>query len=142
MRINLQPESKAAYFPRLLRRETSFYLMGWAPGTIDVHDAISTLMVTPNDKGQGQYNAGAYSNVKLDELTGKIQSETDDKLRNDYIRETFKILQDDVGYIPLHQQALAWGFSNRVSLAQLPHNHMYFKWVTVKLKSAPRGLPQ
>jgi len=93
-------------------------------------------MVTPNNKGQGQYNAGAYSNLRLDELTGKIQTETDDKLRNDYIREAFKIVQDDVAYIPLHQQALAWGCSNRVSLAQLPHNHMYFKWVTVNMKSA------
>jgi len=136
VRINLQSETKAAYFPRLLRRETSFYLQGWAPGTIDAHDVISTLMVTPNNKGQGQYNAGAYSNLRLDDLTGKIQTETDDKLRNDYIREAFKIVQDDVAYIPLHQQALAWGCSNRVSLAQLPHNHMYFKWVTLKAKPA------
>ena len=31
-------------------------------------------MATPNDKGQGQFNLGAYSNPKLDELTLKIQS--------------------------------------------------------------------
>ena len=34
-------------------------------------------MATPNDKGQGQFNLGAYPNPKLDELTLKIQSETD-----------------------------------------------------------------
>ena len=71
-------------------------------------------MATPNDKGQGQFNLGAYSNPKLDELTLKIQSETDQKKRNDMIREAFKIHQDDVGHIPLHQQALAWAHSNKV----------------------------
>ena len=51
----------------------------------------SSIMATPNDKGQGTFNLGAYSNPKLDELTLKIQSETDQKKRNDMIREAFKI---------------------------------------------------
>jgi len=33
-------------------------------------------MATPARR-QGQFNLGAYSNPKLDELTAKIQSETD-----------------------------------------------------------------
>ena len=70
----------------------------------------------------------------LDELTAKIQSETDDKKRNEMIREAFKIHQDDVGHIPLHQQALAWAYSNKVSLTQLPNNFMNFKWITLKTK--------
>ena len=41
------------------------------------------------------------------------------------IREAFKIHQwDDVGHIPLHQQALAWGFTNKVNLVQLPNDYM------------------
>ena len=62
----------------------------------------------------------------------KIQSETDQAKRNEMIREAFKIHQDDVGHIPLHQQALAWAYSNKVSLVQLPNNYMYFKWITLK----------
>ena len=91
-------------------------------------------MATPNEKGQGQFNLGAYSNPKLDELTLKIQSETDQKKRNEMIREAFKIHQDDVGHIPLHQQALAWASSKKVELTQLPSNYMYFKWITLKSK--------
>ena len=132
VKINLQTETKNTYFPKILRRDTSFYLLGWTPSTGDAHDALSALMATPTDKGQGQFNLGAYSNPKLDELTFKIQSETDEKKRNEYIREAFKIHADDIGHIPLHQQALAWGFNNRVSLTQLPDNRMFFKWVTVK----------
>ena len=50
------------------------------------------------------------------------------------IREAFKIHQDDVGHIPLHQQALAWAASKKVELVQLPNNYMYFKWITLKSK--------
>jgi peptide/nickel transport system substrate-binding protein len=134
VKVNLTAETKNSYFPKILRRDTSFYLLGWTPSTGDAHDVLSSIMATPTDKGQGQFNLGAYSNPKLDELTLKIQSETDQAKRNDMIREAFKIHQDDVGHIPLHQQALAWAVSNKVTLVQLPDNRMFFKWVTLKAK--------
>jgi peptide/nickel transport system substrate-binding protein len=134
VKVNLQTETKVSYFPKILRRDTSFYLLGWTPSTGDSHDVLSAIMATPTDKGQGQFNLGAYSNPKLDDLTLKIQSETDDKKRNDMIREAFKIHTDDVGHIPLHQQALAWAYSNKVTLVQLPDNRMFFKWVSLKAK--------
>ncbi len=132
VKVNLQTETKVSYFPKILRRDTSFYLLGWTPGTTDSHDALSNLMATPTDKGQGQFNLGAYSNPQLDELTHKIQSETDEAKRNAYIREAFQIHHEDVGHIPLHQQALAWAVRDGVTLTQLPDNRMFFKWVTVK----------
>ncbi len=134
VKVNLQAESKNTYFPKILRRDTSFYLLGWTPSTTDAHDAMTALMASPTDKGQGQFNLGAYSNAKFDELTSKIQSETDEGKRNAMIREAFKIHQDDVGHIPLHQQSLAWGLRSNVSLVQLPDNRMFFKWVSVKGK--------
>ena len=114
VKINLQAETKVSYFPKILRRDTSFYLLGWTPE----HGRCARRAVGDHGdaerQGAGQFNLGAYSNPKLDELTLKIQSETDQKKRNDMIREAFKIHQDDVGHIPLHQQALAWAMSNKV----------------------------
>ena len=132
VKVNLQAETKNTYFPKILRRDTSFYLLGWTPSTTDAHDALYNLMASPTDKGQGQFNLGAYSNPKLDELTAKVQSETDPVKRNEAIREAFRIHLDDIGHIPLHQQALAWGVKNNVSVVQLPDNRMFFKWVSVK----------
>ena len=71
-------------------------------------------MATPDDKGTGQFNLGAYCNPKVDELTKKIQSETDKAKRNAMIKEAFKIHADDIGHLPLHQQSLAWGVSKKV----------------------------
>ena len=132
VKVNLQAETKNTYFPKILRRDTSFYLLGWTPSTTDAHDAMYNLMATPTPKGQGQFNLGSYSNAKFDELTAKVQSETDAAKRNEEIREAFKIHQDDIGHIPLHQQALAWAMKKNVHLVQLPDNRMFFKWVTVK----------
>jgi peptide/nickel transport system substrate-binding protein len=132
VKINLQAESKATYFPKILRRDTSFYLLGWTPGTYDAHNALSNLMATPTDKGQGTFNLGSYSNAKLDELTQKIQSETDQAQRNAMIAEAFKLHADDIGHIPLHQQALAWAMKRNVSLVQLADNFMPFKYIVVK----------
>ena len=134
VKVNLQAETKVSYFPKILRRDTSFYLLGWTPSTADAHDALYTLLATPTDKGQGQYNLGAYSNPKLDELTTKIQTETDKSKRDEMIREAFKTHAEDFGHIPLHQQALAWAYNKNVTLTQLPTNYMYFKWVTMKAK--------
>ncbi len=131
IKVNLQAESKATYFPKILRRDTSFYLLGWTPGTYDSHNPLSSLMATPNDKGQGQFNLGAYSNAKIDDLTAKIQSETDATKRAALIAEAFKVHQDDVGHIPLHQQALAWAMKKNIDLVQLPDNFMPYKWINV-----------
>jgi peptide/nickel transport system substrate-binding protein len=132
VKINLQAETKGTYFPKILRRDTSFYMLGWTPGTYDSHNALNALMRCVDDSGSGQFNLGSYCNPKVDELTKQIQSETDKAKRDAMIREAFKIHSDDVGHLPLHQQALAWGVANNVSLAQLADNFMPFRYMSVK----------
>jgi peptide/nickel transport system substrate-binding protein len=132
VKVDLMAESKATYFPKILSRNTSFYLLGWTPSTLDAHDTLYSIMSTPGAGGQGQFNLGSYSNPRFDELTAKIQSETDDVKRNAMISEAMKIHQDDIGHIPLHQQALAWGVKKSISLVQLPSNDNLLKWVVVQ----------
>ena len=132
VKINLAAETKGTYFPKILRRDTSFYMLGWTPTTYDAHNAMNALMACPDDKGTGQFNLGAYCNPKLDELTKKIQSESDKGKRDAMIKEAFTIHMDDVGHLPLHQQSLAWGVSKKVELTQLADNFMYFKWMSIK----------
>jgi peptide/nickel transport system substrate-binding protein len=136
VKINLAAETKGTYFPKVLRRDTSFYLLGWVASTLDAHDPLNALVHCVDDKGAGQFNLGAYCNPKIDELTHKIQSETDKAKRNALIREAYKMHIDDIGHIPLHQQALAWGVSKKVDVVQRPDNNLSYKWVTVKKSPA------
>ena len=132
VKINLQAETKGTYFPKVLRRDTSFYLLGWTPSTYDAHNVLNAITRCVDDKGAGQFNLGAYCNPKLDELTLRIQSETDAAKRNALIKEAFQIHADDIGHLPLHQQSLAWGVANNVSLVQLADNVMPFRYMSVK----------
>ncbi len=132
VKIKLEVETKGTYFPKILRRDTSFYMLGWTASTVDAHNMMFPIISTPGEGGRGQFNLGAYSNARVDELTDKVAAETDMKKRNDMIREAMKIHQDEVGHIPLHQQALNWGAKKNITLVQWPDNGMPWKYITVK----------
>ena len=50
VKINLQAETKGTYFPKILRRDTSFYMLGWTPSTYDAHNALNALMRCPTTR--------------------------------------------------------------------------------------------
>ncbi len=131
VKINLQAETKGTYFPKILRRDTSFYMLGWTSSTYDAHNVLNALIRCANPNGAGQFNLGSYCNPKIDELTVKIQSETDKSKRDAMIKEAFQMHQDDIGHLPLHQQALAWGVGSKVKLVQKADNFMDFRYITV-----------
>ncbi|MSQ56965.1 MAG: ABC transporter substrate-binding protein [Limnohabitans sp.] len=132
IKINLEAETKGTYFPKILSRNTSFYMLGWTSSTVDAHNVLYPIFSTPGDGGRGQFNLGAYSNPKVDELTDKVASETDQKKRNAMIREAMKIHQDDIGHLPLHQQSLNWAVKKNITIVQLPDNSMPWKNISIK----------
>jgi peptide/nickel transport system substrate-binding protein len=132
VKVELVAETKATFFPKILSRNTSFYLLGWTPGTYDSYNPLFSLMCTPGQGGQGQFNLGIYSNARVDELTAAIASETDRGKRQGMISEAFKIHAGDIGHIPLHQQMLTWGMKKNIELVQLADNFNYLRWVVVK----------
>jgi peptide/nickel transport system substrate-binding protein len=132
VKIKLEIETKGTYFPKILRRDTSFYMLGWTSPTVDAHSVLYPIMSTPGEGGRGQFNLGAYSNPKVDELTDKIASEIDQKKRTEMIHEAIKIHQDDIGHIPLHQQSLAWAVKKNIDMVQLPGDEMVWKYITVR----------
>src|SRR3954471_12881658 len=131
VKINLAAETKGTYFPKILRRDTSFYLLGWTPTTYDAHNTMNAIMSCPDDKGAGQFNLGAYCNPEFDKLTRAVQSETDKAKRTAMIKQAFQIHTDDIGHLPLHQQALAWGISKKVTLTQRADNYMPFGLISI-----------
>ncbi|WP_340108488.1 ABC transporter substrate-binding protein [Pikeienuella sp. HZG-20] len=131
--LNAQPKSK--YFAKVSPQsgnDTSFYMLGWTPGTIDAHNAMFNLVQSFDaDANTGQFNYGHYSNPKFDELTNKIESETDQAKRQQMIDEAMKILRDDYGYLPLHQQPLSWGVRDGVEVVQRADNLLDLRLVVV-----------
>ena len=136
VKVNLLAQTKSKYFGKVLAQngyDTSFFLLGWTPSTFDSHNPISALMACRDGEDKiGAFNLGGYCNPKINELAAKIQSETDQAKRQAMIDEAFKIHKDEVGHIPLHQQPLSWGVSDKVEVVQRPDNVFDLRYAVVK----------
>src|SRR3954470_6512638 len=135
VKINLLAQPKAQYFAKVLKPgayQTSFYLLGWTPGTSDAHNVLYDIMGCRDDpkSSRGEANLGGYCNKQMDELTDKVLLETDTAKRDQLIKQAFEIAAKDFAYIPLHQQALAWGVSKKVKLTQRADNQVLLYWAT------------
>jgi len=82
------------------------------------------------DPTRGEANLGGYCNKDLDALTDKVLVETDTAKRDQLIKQAFEIGIKDYGYIPLHQQAVAWGISKKVKITQRADNQVMLYWAT------------
>jgi peptide/nickel transport system substrate-binding protein len=133
--VKLNAQTKSLHFAKIGRKEnynTSFFLLGWTPSSLDSHNPLQQLM-TLDGEGQGTWNSGRYTNPRVEELTDLIEKETSQEKRDAMIREAFTIHQNDVGHIPLHQQALAWGVGTKVKeVKQRPNNDVDLRYVMMK----------
>lgn len=109
-------------------------MLGWSPAaTYDVHNVFESLIQTPSAKSKkGLFNAGGYSNAKVDELSDKMEQETDKAKRDAMIKEATKAYLDDFGYIPLHQQFVVWAAKDNVDLVQPADNYFPLRFVKIK----------
>jgi peptide/nickel transport system substrate-binding protein len=123
-------QTKSKHFNKIKSNETSFFMLGWTPGSYDALNPLMQLM-TVGKPGHGDWNCGKYSNPRVDELTEMIKTEMDESKRNAMVREAFQIHKDDFGHITLHQQALAWGVRSDTvkSVIQRPFNDVDLRYV-------------
>jgi peptide/nickel transport system substrate-binding protein len=100
---------------------------------MDSHNVLYDIMgcrTNPAEPTRGEANLGGYCNKELDALADKVLVETDMAKRDRMIKQAFEIGIKDYGYIPLHQQALAWGVSKKVKLTQRADNQVLLYWAT------------
>ena len=107
VKVNLDAIPKAQHFPKIQKRETDFYMLGWGVPTLDSHYVFSYLL-----DGEGSWNATGYNNAKVNEITKAITTEIDIPKRTAMIDEAWTQIKADMPYVPIHHQVLAWGVSD------------------------------
>src|ERR1700716_875218 len=135
IKVTLLVQPKAQYFAKVLKPggfQTSFYMLGWTPGTSDSHNVLYDIMGCRDDpkSSRGEANLGGYCNKQMDAIADKVLLEPDMAKRDLLIKQAFEIAAKDFGYIPLHQQALAWGVSKKLKLTQRADNQVLLYWAT------------
>lgn len=135
VKVNLNAQPKAQYFAKVLapKLDTSFYLLGWTPGSFDSWNVLYNLHgCYSTDSGRGKFNLGRYCSPAVDAISDKVLVETDAAKRTAMINDAWGLTLADIAYIPLHQQAVAWGVTSKVDLKQRPDNQFAWRHVTVK----------
>jgi len=131
--VNVNSMPLAMWYGKILRHDTSFYLIGWASPTFDGEVSLRALLHTPSPGGgaDGAVNGGWYSDPSIDALIDGLGKAPDLAARAAMIDKALELAKEDVAYVPLHHQMLVWAMKKNVDAVLTPEGQLDVKWVTV-----------
>ncbi len=133
IRTSLRTSPSNQFFPKLNQGTAAFIEYGWTPSS-DAWSSLNSLFRTFDKSGYGTFNAGRYSNAKLDLLIDNMRTEPDPTRRRAMVSTVLRIVADELPYVPLYRRTLTWAMNKRVSLVQWPNDQLELRWV--KLRTA------
>jgi peptide/nickel transport system substrate-binding protein len=131
IRAQLRSSQTNQFFPKLSQGTTPFAEYGWTPNP-DPWASLNGLFRTWSASGLGTFNAGRYSNPKLDVLIDNLRTEPDLTRRRAMVGTVLRLVGEDVPYVPLYRRTLNWAMQKRVRLVQWPSDAAELRWATVK----------
>jgi peptide/nickel transport system substrate-binding protein len=105
----------ATFIPKILKHDTSAYMLGWGVSTFDALYTLQSLVRTKTSGADGSFNCGRVSDSKLDATIDAIKITTDLKQRDALLREALVTTRDNAYYVPLHHQLRPWAMKKTVS---------------------------
>lgn len=115
--VSLRTMPLAQYWPEYDTRQSDMAMIGWHSDTEDSANFFQYLTFCIDEEtGAGQYNYGSFCNEEIDALVTQADSETDLEQRNAMLREAEAMLYEDVGFITLHWQNLAYAAADGVNI--------------------------
>lgn len=131
VQVNLDAKPKAQHFPLIQNKTTEFYMLGWGVPTFDSEYIFNFLVHTTTDK-LGSWNNTGFSDAEVDAKIESLASETDLTKRNQTIAQIWDRVQQEVLYLPIHNQVLNWGMKDNIEFAVQPEDQPHFKFLTYK----------
>lgn len=99
----------AVYSSRATKNDYAMSMIAWGNGTGEASYALVNILATVDiKKGLGASNWGHYSNPAVDQALVASTSEFDAAKREAILRQSVKVVSDDVGIIPLYHYQNIW----------------------------------
>jgi peptide/nickel transport system substrate-binding protein len=129
--VTVDSVERNLYFSRLLKLDTSFYLIGLTSSTIDTFDLLQSNLMTrkPPD---GQVNFGQWSSPQFDALVNQLKTEVDPAKRQRLYHDALRIARDEAADLRLYHQTVVWAMRKNVDAHLRSDNFVNLKWVTVR----------
>ena len=110
--VTANPQPKHLFFAKVDNRETDFFFDSWA--------AMDSKLFFINYYRTGTQGAPGYSNPGVDDFIAKIDREMITYARDAMIEEVWKIVLNDIVYIPLHHQLIVWAMRDSLEMPVFP----------------------
>ncbi|MEO7335798.1 MAG: ABC transporter substrate-binding protein [Caldimonas sp.] len=130
IRTTLRSSPTNQFFPKLSQGLAPFVEFGWTP-TPDAWGSLNALFRTYDKSGLGTFNAGRYSNLKLDVLIDAMRVEPDITRRRAMVDVALRMVADDLPCIPLYRRTLTWAMARKVKAVQWPADLLELRWARV-----------
>ena len=132
IRTALRSTGTNQFFPKLSQGSSSFIEFGFTPQP-DAWSTLNSLFRTWGaGGGSGTFNAGRYSNPKLDAMIDAIRVEPDLTRRRAMITVALRSLGEELPFVPLYRRTLTWAMAKKVSLVQWANDTVELRWVRVQ----------
>ena len=132
MRTTLHTSPSTQFFPMITQAKVSLAEFGFTGSTDDAWQGLNGLLHTWDRDGAGTFNAGRYSNARLDALIDAVRAEPDAARRSTLVGTAMKLAADDIAYVPLYRRTLNWVMQKKVHVVMLPDDTIPVRWVWVR----------
>lgn len=123
-----QTSPSALFFPKLTQATISLAEFGWAPGG-DPWGMLHAIVRSHDGSSAGVFNAGRYSDARLDALIDAIRIEPDLERRRQRVGDALRLMQADLPLLPLYRVSHIWAMRPQVQAVQWPNAVLDLRWV-------------
>ena len=131
IRTTLRSSPSNQFFPKLSQGTASFIEYGWTASP-DAWNSLNGLFRSYDKAGLGTFNAGRYSNPRLDSMIDDIRTEPDLTRRRAMVTTVLRVVGEELPFIPLYRRTLTWAMAKKVQLVQWPNDTLELRWVRLK----------
>ncbi len=121
----------SVFFPKLTQASGSLLEFGWTPGG-DAWNVLNAIVRSHDGARSGAFNAGRYSNTRLDSLIDAMRTEPDLARRSQLVGEALRLMRADLPLLPLYRIKHAWAMRPDISVVQWPNSMLELRWARIE----------
>jgi peptide/nickel transport system substrate-binding protein len=131
IKASLVTSPSSVFFPKLSQATGTLVEFGWS-ATPDPWNIFQSLVRSNDGLAAGAFNAGRYSNPKLDALIDAFRIEPNLAKRRAMAQEALRIVQSDLALMPLYRRQHNWVMRPNIDAVQWPNDVLELRWVSIR----------
>jgi peptide/nickel transport system substrate-binding protein len=131
IKASLVTSPSSVFFPKLSQATGTLVEFGWS-ATPDAWNIFQSLVRSNDGLAAGAFNAGRYSNPKLDTLIDGLRIEPNLAKRRAMVQDALRIVQAELPLVPLYRRKHNWVMRPNVEAVQWPSDVLELRWVSIR----------